>query len=330
MLLEDLRVTHLSKRNLSESARQIAELDQKLSHAFVLDTCQRKIWITLGCTLHHEQGTSSAEQFSGAAAYRFLLRVATGLESEIVGETDVFGQLKDAWSKFEKSGHAWSAELSPWTQKIFEDTKEIRSNFMQDSGGSSYGSLVRRLIRQLHTSPQEPILIVGAGLLARSIAPWLHGQELWLWNRSERALNTLADELESKPGARVTRIHGAEAEQEAWQQAAHVIVCIPADPAGDKRRIQWWSQGVATSSHPKALIHLGGMRDELSAWNGLPGFRGLEDVFGLQKLQGEARSVRFARAIRACDEKALLRSLPGSTSGSATLPHGWEDLAAFG
>jgi hypothetical protein len=48
-------------------------------------------------------------------------------------------------------------------------------------------------------------------------------------------------------------------------------------------------------------------------------------LFEMLRVQTEQRSQQVARARRACGEKAVLRSL----GNSATVPHGWEDLAAF-
>ena len=40
---------------------------------------------------------AAGELYQGADAYGFLLRLASGLESEIAGETEIFGQIKEAW-----------------------------------------------------------------------------------------------------------------------------------------------------------------------------------------------------------------------------------------
>ena len=71
------------------------------------------------------------------------------------------------------------------------------------------------------------------------------------------------------------------------------------------------------------------MRRACGEWNQVPGFRALDEVFALQQSQNEARAELLGRALRACSERARLRSLAGSSAGSATLPHGWEDLAVF-
>jgi hypothetical protein len=292
--------------------------------AFEVDTCQRRLWIY---SAHGQDPLAEqVDILRGEKAYLFLLRVATGLESEIRGETDIFGQLKEAWRWYETSDEAYHFDaLSPWMQRLFEDTKDVRAQHLQNVGGSSYGSLIRILLKRYHSAPQEPLLIVGAGHIARAICPWLAEHELWIWNRGEESLKTLLDEVGTRPGARVRPLIGPEAEERAWREAAHAIVCIPYDAEGDGRRIRLWREGAAAGYAKGSVIHLGGLGQACGEWSTLNEFHPLDDLFSLQKEQNEARASQFARALRTCEEKARLRGL----GGSLTLPHGWEDLAVF-
>ncbi len=67
-----------------------------LPAACVLGTCLREVRI--GMVAPHEQPSNSVadaagyERFLGAEAYRFLLQLACGLESEIAGETEILGR----------------------------------------------------------------------------------------------------------------------------------------------------------------------------------------------------------------------------------------------
>ncbi len=335
MRLEQLRVIHypLSAASNPEVYARLGA--DSVPGAFFLGTCQRKVWVLDGASPVAFDET--VEILDGSDAYRFLLRVATGLESQVKGETDIFGQLKEAWKSYAASASAslsaeLSPHLSPWFQRLFEDTKEIRSQHLRNAGSDSYGSLVRKLLRKYAgAGPEEPILLIGAGQIAQSIAPWLVPQEVWIWNRSSEAAEALKAELLVKSGgrARVRVLASTEEELEGWKRAAHAVVCIPADELGDAHRLESWSAGSAESQHPRALIHLGGVRSQVSDWTKLDHFFALDDLFALQREQNDARNDLFVRAERACDEKARLRSLAGSTAGSVSLPHGWEDLALF-
>ncbi len=349
MRLEQLLVIHapLSAAPSPQVRDAYERLDAAMvPGAFYLGTCQRKVWVTSsalfeGATAGFE---STVEILEGVDGYRFLLRVATGLESQVKGETDIFGQLKEAWKVYAASANAMDAglsaelspelspHLSPWFQRLFEDTKEIRSQHLRNAGSDSYGSLVRKLLRKYAgAGPEEPILLIGAGQIAQSVAPWLVPQEVWIWNRSREAAEALKAQLLVKSGgrARVRVLTTSEEELEGWKRAAHAVVCIPADELGDAHRLASWSAGSAESPHPRALIHLGGVRSQVADWTKLDHFFALDDLFALQREQNDVRSDLFVRAERACDEKARLRSLAGSAAGSLSLPHGWEDLALF-
>jgi hypothetical protein len=306
---------------------QISSFPQE-PRVFFLETCQRYIWIFSGeswgqSPFQLASYFENAEIFHGKEAYLFLLRVATGLESEVIGETDIFGQLKEAWKKVELTQRDLLSDLGSWMQKLFEDTKEIRSRFLQKLGGSSYGTLVRRLIRDLDQSVdgQRPILLVGAGQIAQSIAPFLLENELWLWNRNPAHLCSLHQELSLK-SASIKKLISRESEEEGWRNAAHVVVCIPLNLEMDRIRMEWFRQGGIQN---RSLIHLGGLRDQCGEWSNFPRFFSLDDLFKLQSSLGGIRTVQVAQAIKACEERAQLRSLGASLS----IPHGWEDLACF-
>lgn len=314
MLLESLRVLHLPKgphRDLSASVR----IREALPGVLQLDSCQRMLW---ACSVEEFEaaeltGLDGLEVFEGVEAYYFLLRVATGLESQIVGETDIFGQLKESWRKCDGG-----LDIGVLMQKLFEDTKDIRSRFLQNLGGASYGSLVRMMLKQ---SP-GPTLVVGAGQLAQSVAPFLLDQEIWLVNRSADSLMSLhADLMARGQGGQRPKIRIISKDEEAmaWREAAAVVVCIPFDAVRDAERV------ALRAGREGPVIHLGGHREEAGAWSALADFQALDDLFALKKAQGDVRMTQVRQAARACDEKAKLRAL----GASITIPHGWEDLAVF-
>ena len=324
------------------------ELRFVLGQCVVIESCLRKIWVT---SADHLQRTGSLslwetvssegfEHFSGADAYEFLLRVASGLESQIAGETDIFGQVKEAWNQAQFEGNAEREliqELTPWFQRLYEDTKEIRSRYLQHLGGSSYGSLVRRCL----SSNAGPILLVGAGQLARSVAPYLLEQELWIWNRSRASLESLyRDLLAHDPRFPVRMLHSEkgpqsilpESELKAWSEAAQVIVCVPFDAQRDVLRLRAWQRGelfpqqrAMVRESPRRLVHLGGMRAQSGVWQECPDLVALDDLFALERAQGQLRAAQIQQARRAARERAQLRLLGPSVS----IAHGWEDLAVF-
>jgi len=272
---------------------------------------------------------AGAEVYSATGAYAFLLRFATGLESAVRGETDVFGQLKEAWVHYKQNRGVLYRDLSPWMQRLFEDTKEIRSQYLQSVGGASYGSLVRQLLRTYIKQQGERLgadhtLLVGAGPIALSVAPWLATGEfgkLWVLNRTEKKALHLADEVVARQGekARPYILQGdIVSEQSAWEAAKVVVLAVPLDHERDEQRRAKWPQGVP-------VVHLGTLRAEAPDWAQHENFFALDDLFEIQRQAEGIRGDRFTRALRACEERARLRAMGGSIS----IAHGWEDLAAF-
>jgi hypothetical protein len=294
LLLDTLKVLHLLKDSRAQSSTL-----HLVPGSFRLDTCQRwaEVFTSSDSTLQSD--VDGIEVYSGHYAYSFLLRLASGLESEVIGETNVFGQVKKAWSDYEAKSGALLGELRPVFRKLFEDTKDIRSAYLRNLGSSSYGGLVRHILRQRESA--GPLLLVGAGDMAVSVCPWLMDHELLLWNRSEQALQQLASLLEKKPGARFRVVTGIE-EENAWRTAPNAVVCIPVNSDGDSRRTALWREGPTGRS----LIHLGCRRGQSSEWETIPNFFSLDDIFDLQKTQGQACLDQVARARTACDEKAAL------------------------
>jgi hypothetical protein len=320
----DLKVLNWRGARLAGAAA--AETVSGLDY-FPIDTCQRRVAVCHGADMlalvrRQFPDDGALESFEGADAYAFLLRFAAGLESKLVAETEIFGQIKTAWREFCDRGSPLAGQLSSWIQLLFQDAKEIRSQHLSRLGSASYGSQTRRLLGD--EAGAGPTLLVGAGQLAQSVAPWLAGSELWLWNRTrERALE-LARELAKREPARPVRVieGGADAELVAWRCARNVIVCVPGDAVQDAARVAAWQQRVERAGR---VIHLGLGAAGATPWNELPELVSLGALFEMLQAQSEQRRRQFERARRACQEKALLRCL-GATSSH---PHSWEDLAAF-
>lgn len=294
-----------------------------------MDTCQRWVWMSTANGNSSVSGLSSAETlpgevFRGYDAYLFLLRFATGLESEVQGETDIFGQIKEAWRNERTQNYSLAQALDPWMQRLFEDAKDIRSRFLQNVGGSSYGTLTRRIIKDCSRIDSDgPVLLVGAGKIAQSIAPLLLDHQLWLWNRNPQKQAEFLADLSRKAKAQVQSFALSD-EQRVWKDAKHVVACIPLEPEQDEKRITWFREGGHLTK--RSIVHLGGRRASCGAWTSLPLFHSLDELFKLEKSAGNVRSVQISKAAKACEERAKLRSLGLSLS----VPHGWEDLAAFG
>ena len=176
-----------------------------LPDGLVLGTCLREVRIAMLPSAEQpsraQADAAGYERHVGADAYRFLLQLACGLESEIAGETEILGQIKQAWREHEATGSDGAKALRPWMQRLLQDTKEIRSEYVVGLGSATYGSLVRRL---LGGELRGPTLLVGAGQLAETILPFLDTGTVMVWNRSrERAEAMLARQRAGSTEGRV-------------------------------------------------------------------------------------------------------------------------------
>ena len=322
--LRDLKVLHW--RGARVPGVPAAEPQSGLDW-FAIDTCQRRVAVVASseaAALARAEfpADGALESFAGNDAYAFLLRFACGLESKLIAETEIFGQIKQAWREFSERGSPLARALSPLVQLLFQDAKALRAQYLGNLGSASYGSQTRRLLGE--DAHGGPTLLIGAGQLAQSVAPWLTGSELWLWNRTSERAHELSRELAKREPARPVRVIEAtrDAELAAWRAARNVIICIPSDASADAARVAAWAERADRGGR---VIHLGLPAEGAAPWTALPELVSLGALFEMLQAQSELRRRQFERARRACQEKALLRSLGANSSH----PHSWEDLAAF-
>jgi glutamyl-tRNA reductase len=113
-------------------------------------------------------------------AYRLLLEILCGLQSPMLGETQVMGQFKTFLSSLGRD-EAW---LSRVGQRLLADAREIRTQHLQGLGSRSYGSAVRRYLTNV-----EHAVLIGTGKLAHEVLPFLADAERSVdqWGRSTEA-----------------------------------------------------------------------------------------------------------------------------------------------
>ncbi len=278
-----------------------------------IDTCQRQIRIIDRSQLDliGQEDLQNWSVHLGWDAYWLMLRITSGLESQVLGETDVFGQVKSSWKAFaENTQISFPAKRSiiSFFQILFQDTKEIRSRYLQGLGGSSYGTLARKIL----FPSTAPILIVGSGNIAASILPYLLDAEVWMTNRSEKRLSELVFHLEKKYASKFPKIRPifplpVEKETELYSQVGSIVFCTPLDSASDQLRVKTLRE----LEDKVQTLHLGATRKQTGEWEQLEKFFHLDDLFELQSNQNKIRSMQIAQAREACLDKTRNRSLLG-------------------
>jgi glutamyl-tRNA reductase len=106
---------------------------------------------------------SHAYVLEGPSAARHAFRVASGLDSMVLGEPQILGQLKQAVREADSAGTLGST-LQQMFQRSFAVAKEVRSSTEIGSHSISMAAAAVRLASQLFESlAQSRILFVGAG-----------------------------------------------------------------------------------------------------------------------------------------------------------------------
>lgn len=134
-------------------------------------------------------------------AVEHLIRVACGIDSMIIGEPQILGQVKQAYA-YSHENQCLSVELTKLFQRVFHVAKRIRTETNIGSSSASVAYSACLIARQLFKNPaQLNVMLVGAGetieLIARYLKP--HGfNHIIVANRTrEKALN-LANLLDAE------------------------------------------------------------------------------------------------------------------------------------
>ncbi len=96
-------------------------------------------------------------------AFQHACRVASGIDSMILGETQILGQMKHALKHSEYTG-VMGKNLSIFFQKIFETAKKVRSQTKIGASSTSIASVILQLTKKIFGQLNSTkILFIGAG-----------------------------------------------------------------------------------------------------------------------------------------------------------------------
>src|SRR5438876_3121897 len=131
-------------------------------------------------------------RYEDARCVQHLFRVASGLDSMVVGETEILGQAKKAYESARTSGAA-GPYLHRLFQRAFRVAKQVRTHTEITRGSVSVGSVAVDLAQKIFGNLAErKVLVVGAGETSERTARALFSRgvvDLRVSNRSaERAL----------------------------------------------------------------------------------------------------------------------------------------------
>ncbi|MDS0476439.1 glutamyl-tRNA reductase [Natrinema sp. 1APR25-10V2] len=317
------RVTHdsgsvdqLAAASPESQAAAVTELltVPDIEEAYVLSTCNRVEAYVVGSD--HAVGRAALEEFFAGIddaavvttdhddSLRHLLRVAAGLESVILGEDQIIGQVRTAYEDARDAGGIGSM-LEAAVTKAIHVGERARTETAINEGVVSLGSAATRRAAEELEEPLEgaTALVVGAGemgqLAARSLAS--HGvDELVVANRTVAHADHIVDDVDGETeGETDTQAAPLEALETVATRADVVIAATGSEePILEPRHLE--RDGDANSR--QVIVDLGQPRDVAPSTGALPAVR----VFDLDDLESITAETREQRADAAREVEAMI------------------------
>jgi glutamyl-tRNA reductase len=233
--------------------------------------------------------------FAEPQSLQHLFKVASGLDSMVLGETEILGQLKDAYKLAHQHKHT-GAKLNKAFQRAFNVAKHIRTHTNIQRGSVSVASVAVELAEKIFSSLNErEVLVIGAGETSEKTARALlsrGAKSIIVASRSFERAEILAKEF----GGRAVQFDDWSAEFEKIDIAIsstsaphHILDCAKLEPLMKRRK-----------NRPLLLIDIAVPRDIDPAVNFLENVY-LYDIDDLQSIADDYLKQRKEEIIR-CEE----------------------------
>ena len=202
----------LSEEGAGELARELTRGDL-IDEAMVLSTCNRVEFIASG-----EPDALRGEflrRFSGSVngsgppqgalynlaerqAVRHVFRVASSLDSMVVGEPQILGQVREAYQRAKEAG-ALGGALERLMSHAFRVARRVRNETEIGKMAVSVSHVAVELARKIFGDlGGRAVLLIGAGEMAEAAARHLQAagaSRLWVTNRTASGAERLASEF---------------------------------------------------------------------------------------------------------------------------------------
>ncbi len=150
------------------------------------------------CAEYHDPLTDEFYKLAEPHSLEHLFKVAAGLDSMVLGETEILGQLKKAYDLALQHGHTGGV-LNKAFQRAFNVAKQIRTETNIQRGSVSVGSVAVELAEKIFsTLDDRDVMVIGAGDTSEKTARALlsrGARSIIVANRSRDRAATLALEL---------------------------------------------------------------------------------------------------------------------------------------
>jgi glutamyl-tRNA reductase len=222
----------------------------------------------------------------GEACARHLFRVVAGLDSMVIGETEILGQAKKAYEAAREANGAGPL-LHRLFQRAFRVAKQVRSNTDVTRGAVSVGSVAVELAGRIFGDLRERrVLILGAGETSERTARALRSRgvsDLRVTNRSlDRAENLAA------------QVQGRAVPFQNWTEQCHevdIMICSTSaeEPLLTREVLAPMLKGRA--DRPLFIIDIAVPRDVAPEVNEMDGVY-LYDIDSLQSIADQSLAMR--------------------------------------
>lgn len=199
--------------NAERLSRLLAEQrhHQNLKDLVVVSTCNRTEvyamaenaesllkWLADANNIDVKQLIHHVYRYENTQAITHLMRVASGLDSLMLGEPQILGQVKSALA-LSKEAQTVSPELNSVFEYAFYAAKRVRSETAVGSHAVSMGYAVAQLALQVFSKPEKlTVMVVAAGEMNSLVAKHLAEMgvaKIIICNRSRERADQLAQEI---------------------------------------------------------------------------------------------------------------------------------------
>ena len=242
-------------------------------------------------------------EYRATEAIRHLFRVAASLDSLVVGEPQILGQVKESYTIAHSVG-AIDSNLEPLLQRTFTVAKKVRNETSIGISSISIASVAVDLARKIFGSLHgKTVLLMGAGKMGELAARSLMQQgasTIYLCNRTQERAVALAQKFSGQPA--VAQVIPFESLHEHAAQADIVVSSTGAGaPIFTPRQAQMYAH--KRKQRPMFFIDIAVPRDVDPEINRIEGIF----VYNIDDLQAVAASNLADRAKEALDAESIVR-----------------------
>ncbi|MAR42666.1 MAG: glutamyl-tRNA reductase [Flavobacteriaceae bacterium] len=204
------------KFNLSRAQKiKILEKAKKLgiSEILINNTCNRteiysfaknpSVLVNLLCEKsngNHQTFENLGYIFENTEAINHIFKVGTGLDSQILGDFEIIGQLKNSFN-LSKDNHLIGSFMERLTNSVIQASKRIKTETKISSGATSVAyAAVQFIINEVDDVSNKNVLLIGTGKIGRNTCENLvkhtENKKITVINRSKEKAEILGHKFD--------------------------------------------------------------------------------------------------------------------------------------